>query len=73
MNVIVFLSVIIVAMIHTGFTLFWAGLANLAAAWLLRRLIAATRPFMYDARLKPLTDRYQASHGFPRWYAHFFV
>ena len=54
----------------TGFTLFWSALLNLGLAWTVRYSIGAPRPFLYDARLKPLSDRYAASYGFPSLETH---
>lgn len=36
----------------------------------LRLVVAAPRPFMFDQRLEPLADRYQASHGLPSLETH---
>lgn len=53
-----------------GFHFFWACCANLVGAAFLRLLLSAPRPFMYDQRLRPLTDRYETSHGLPSLETH---
>ncbi|CAN0299426.1 unnamed protein product [Ectocarpus sp. 8 AP-2014] len=42
----------------------------MAGAALLRLVLSAPRPFMYDQRLRPLTDRYETSHGLPSLETH---
>ncbi|CAN0089636.1 unnamed protein product, partial [Hapterophycus canaliculatus] len=42
----------------------------LVGATFLRLLLSAPRPFMYDQRLRPLTDRYERSHGLPSLETH---
>ncbi|CAM9307700.1 unnamed protein product, partial [Scytosiphon promiscuus] len=42
----------------------------LVGATFLRLLLSAPRPFMYDQRLRPLTDRYETSHGLPSLETH---
>ncbi|CAM9337523.1 unnamed protein product [Ascophyllum nodosum] len=53
-----------------GFHFFWACCANLLLAGFIRLLVGAPRPFMFDSRLRPLTDRYETSHGFPSLETH---
>lgn len=53
-----------------GFHFFWACCINLVGAAFLRLLLSAPRPFMYDQRLRPLTDRYETSHGLPSLETH---
>lgn len=57
----------------TGFRFFWACWANLVGAGLIRFLLCAPRPFAYDHRLVPLTDREASSHGFPSLETHMAV
>ncbi|CAM9197669.1 unnamed protein product, partial [Ectocarpus sp. 12 AP-2014] len=42
----------------------------MAGAAVLRLVLSAPRPFMYDQRLRPLTDRYETSHGLPSLETH---
>lgn len=53
-----------------GFHFFWACCINLVGAAFLRLLLSAPRPFMYDQRLRPLTDRHETSHGLPSLETH---
>lgn len=53
-----------------GFHFFWACCTNLLLAGFIRLLVTAPRPFMYDQRLKPLTDRYETSYGLPSLETH---
>ncbi|CAM9524061.1 unnamed protein product, partial [Pylaiella littoralis] len=53
-----------------GFHFFWACCANLVGAAFLRLLLSAPQPFTYDQRLRPLTDRYETSHGLPSLETH---
>lgn len=53
-----------------GFHFFWACCINMAGAAILRLALSAPRPFMYDQRLRPLTDRFETSHGLPSLETH---
>eukprot|EP00968_Pinguiococcus_pyrenoidosus_P020170 scaffold2314_cov267-Pinguiococcus_pyrenoidosus.AAC.16 len=56
-----------------GYDTLWVTIANLVVASALRRMLQAKRPVDFDRRLKPRTDRFAGSFGFPSLETHMAV